>query len=73
MKGVRVVTLNNRILLFGGEDKQDEQFYGQVYADILEYSEMEGRWSRVGEMSRARVYHGAAVVDFDQFKTHCQQ
>ena len=42
------------------------------YADILEYLAVEGRWTRVGDLSQARVGHGVAVVDFDQFKPHCR-
>ena len=55
-------------LLSGGED---ERIY---YADILDFSDSEGeeKWTRVGEMSKARGDHGVSVVDFVDFKDHCQ-
>ena len=65
---VEIKTKIHSLSLLGGEDKNNNH-----YADIMEYSEVEEEWTRVGELSLARSYHGAAVVDFDQFKTHCQQ
>ena len=43
------------------------------YADIYEYSDTEGeeKWTKVGEMSKARSYHAISVVDFVNFKD-CQ-
>ena len=42
------------------------------YADIMEYSEEGGKWTRVGEMSKKRGYHAVSIVDFDEFKSYCQ-
>ena len=42
------------------------------YADIMEYSEGGGKWTRVGEMSQAKVFPGVTIIDFDQFKTFCR-
>ena len=55
----------------GGEDLGSLHFY----ADILEYSDLEGKekkWSKVGEMLLARADAGASVVSFDEYKDHCQ-
>ena len=48
--------------------------YRTDYADILEYSDSEGeeKWTRVGIMSAKRIAHGVSVVDFVNFKDHCQ-
>ena len=56
--------------LKGGKDKDVWTYY----ADILEYSdsEAEEKWTRVGEMSKARYFHAVSVVDFVDFKYHCQ-
>ena len=81
---VHVVTLNNRVLLFGekiiliccsliartyvgGRDKNMND-----YAEILEYSELEGeeRWIIVGKMKK-RAIHGVSIIDFDNFKDYC--
>ena len=56
--------------LLGGKNKDFKN-----YAEILEYSDSEGgeeKWTRVGEMSKARSYHAVSVVDFVSFKDHCQ-
>ena len=63
------MTIIIRLYLQGGmdEDRKD-------YADIYEYSDTEGeeKWTKVGEMSKARSYHAISVVDFVNFKDHCQ-
>ena len=53
----------------GGRDKKDH-----YYADILEYSDSKGeeKWTKVGEMSKASGFQGVSVVDFVNFKNHCQ-
>lgn len=79
MQEVRVVTLNNRVLLFGGLDNV-RLFFGDggedtdrnEYADILEYSDEEGKWTRVGEMSEKRNFHAVSIIDFNKFKDYCQ-
>ena len=82
--GVRVVTLNNRVLLFGEkiilicwplivctyEGGGDSNWNKR--AEILEYSDERGKWIRVGEMSEKRSFHAASVVDFNDFKNYCQ-
>ena len=42
------------------------------YSDILEYSEVEEKWTRVGEMSQPRVFGAVSVVNFDEYKKYCQ-
>merc|ERR1712227_1139809 len=58
MDGVGLVTLNNKVLLFGGLDIELNQ-----YVDILQFSHAEGEenWARVGAMSRPRGGHAHAV------------
>ena len=36
------------------------------YSDILEYSEVEEKWSRVGEMSHPRSLSAISIVNFDE-------
>ena len=40
----------------------------------MEYSDLEGeeKWTIVAKMTQARYSHGASVVDFEEFKNHCQ-
>ena len=83
MTGVRVVTLNNRVLLFGEKiisiclSLIIRTYVGgraggwnDHLAEILEYSE--GEWISVGEMSKKRSYHAVSIIDFDNFRDHCQ-
>ena len=44
------------------------------YADIMEYSdsEVEEKWTKVGEMSQSRAASGVSIVNFDEYKTYCQ-
>ena len=59
-----------KFYLKGGLDKDKKT----DYADILEYSDSEGeeKWTRVGKMTQARWYHAVSVIDFVNFKEHCQ-
>ena len=41
------------------------------YSDILEYSEVEEKWKRVGEMSKHRSSGAVSVVNFDEYKEYC--
>ena len=52
----------------GGEDNMN------YYADILEYSdsEVEEKWTKIGEMSKKRAYHAVSIIDFEKFKGYCQ-
>lgn len=88
MDGVGVVTLNNRVLLFGGmiiyreDGHKSLVFKGGLdielnqYVDILQFSDSEGEenWARVGAMSRPRGGHAHAVsiINFDNFKDFCR-
>ena len=79
MSGVRVITFNNRVLLFG----EWKHFIinvifltlarvsggsdgDQPYDDILEYKVGDG-WKEVGTMTKARGYHGLSVVSINDF------
>ena len=62
-----IITIN--LYLLGGRDKDRKN-----HADILEYSDSEEeKWTRVGEMYKARRYHAVSVVDFVNFKDHCEK
>ena len=50
----------------GGRDED-----GITHADIYEFSGSEEKWTRVGEMTDVRMYHAVSVVDFVNFKDHC--
>jgi len=69
MAGMQVVTLNNKVLLFGGTDIDYKS-----YADILQFSNSKGeeKWSRVGEMSQSRVYHAVSIVNSNDYTESCQ-
>ena len=84
MTGVRVVTLNNRVLLFGEEiiliscsliarayvgGKDNDR---NEHAEILEYSDSEGKWISVGELSKKRGAPAVSIIDFDNFKSYCR-
>ena len=86
--GVRVVTLNNRVLLFGEEIilicflSLIACTYVGGEDDLLEHVDnehaeileySEGKWTSVGEMSIERSHHGVSIIDFDKFKDHCRQ
>ena len=84
MTEVRVVTLNNRVLLFGEKiiltgwhnnsfvfkGGEDKKRY--VYAEILEYSNSEEKWISTGKMSKKRDSHAVSIIDFYEFEDHCQ-
>ena len=89
MVRLRVVSFNNRVLLFGEKiiltfNWVPVPIIINLYlsggsgnfrdADILEFSDSLGeeKWTRVGEMSKTRSQHGVSVVDFGNFKDHCQ-
>jgi len=60
MWGVRVITVDNRVLLFGGEDVGYEDS-----DEILEYKD--GRWRKLGTMKIATRFHGVSLVNSDEF------
>ena len=86
MKRVSVVTLNNRVLLFGEKiiylllincsytyvGGADK--YVNDYADILEYSDSKGKekWTQIGKMSKILSFHSVSIIDFYKFKDYCQ-
>ena len=51
-------------------DKYPEDY--SLYADILQFSEGEEMWTRVGEMSLSRSNHAVTTVNFNDFKKYCQ-
>ena len=63
------------VLSGGGNIIEGSYSYDELefnkYADILEYSDSEN-WTRVGEMSVARIGVAVSVVSFDDYKKHCQ-
>jgi len=60
LSGVRLITVNNRVLLFGGMDDGDEH-----NDDILH---VEGNsWSNLGTMTKGRSGHSLSVVNLADF------
>merc|ERR1712110_162339 len=64
MIGVRVNTVDNRVLLSGGYG------VGDYRADILEYGDGEG-WSKIGTMRDARSSHATSIIEFNEFEEYC--
>ena len=87
MDGVGVVTLNNRVLLFGEiiiyreDGHKSLVFKGGLdielneYVDILKFSDSEGEenWARVGAMARPKGghFHAVSIINVDNFKDFC--
>ena len=44
----------------------------EQYADILEFSDSEEKWTKVGEMAKPRAAAAVSLVDLDDFRYHCQ-
>ena len=71
---VSAVTLNNKVLTLG-EMLFLMLFYSikclffKGYADILEYSEVEEGWTRIGQMSTSKSSHAVSIVDYDSMTT----
>merc|ERR1712184_173992 len=75
MFGNRMVTLNNRVFIFGGEEEDLMQRQRRYYADILEYSdsEREEKWTKGGELSKPRKETEVCIVDiFDMNMKICK-
>ena len=81
MEGVRVITVDNRVLLFG-EWRQIIILTAQPTLtclaggsdrnprnEILEYKD--GRWEKIGTMNKAREYHGVSLINFNDFSDYC--
>jgi len=66
MYAVRVITVNNRVLLFGGED-DDEDMTWTGHEDIMEYNKNGDSWSELGTINKGRSYHGLSVVSIADF------
>ena len=58
------MTITEELNSKGGVDNRDFK----EYADILEFSDSEGKWTRVGEMAQPRAAAAVSIVDFDEFK-----
>ena len=50
----------------GGRDKNQNN-----YADILEYSEEEEKWTRVGEMSEKTSFQAVSIAEYSNFQKYC--
>ena len=83
LTGVRVINVNNRVLLFG-EWRQIIIIAAQPTLtcvaggtdtenrnrnEILEYKD--GRWDKIGTMNNAREYHGVSLINFNDFSDYC--
>ena len=67
LRSFKLDDIINSLYSKGGADKDTNH-----YADILDYSDMEGKWTRVRKMSEKRNFPAASIVEFDEFKDHCQ-
>ena len=45
--------------------------YETYIADILEFSDSEEKWTKVGEMAKSRQDHAVSIVDFEDLKNYC--
>jgi len=63
---VRVITVNNRVLLFGGW--AGDNYKGR--RDILEYRDGDN-WRKVGSMKNGRGYHALSRVNYNDFSDYC--
>ena len=86
LTGVRVITVNNRVLLFG-EWRQiiisrsmalytglfftgERDRYFNSRGDILEYKDGDN-WRKVGSMKNKRYFHAISRVNFNDFSDYC--
>ena len=76
--GIRGVSLPNGHFMVSGEDSSiSSMFYGTLlsiiiggfsdsehksFADVLDYDPDADKWTKVGEMAKARHYHGMSLV-----------
>jgi len=63
LQGVRLSTVDNRVLLFGGQN--DEDIYSE---DILEYKD---GWKKVGQLQNGRSYPELSPINFNDFENYC--
>jgi len=72
MSGVRVNTVDNRVILSGGfdDDEFDDDLEYNYNADILEYTHSDG-WRKIGTMRDGRGFHGTSLVEFKDFERYC--
>ena len=61
------MTIVINLYLSGGADNDYK-----YNADILEYSDSEEKWTRLGELSKFKGFNVVSIVDFVHFKDHCQ-
>jgi len=72
MSGVRVNTVDNRVILSGGFDEDTAtklQDYNTA-TDILEYTHGDG-WRKIGTLRDGRGFHGTSLVEFKDFERYC--
>ena len=83
LQGVRVITVNNRALLFGewrhifiltapsltlARVTGGWDGYNDKTREILEYNKDGDSWSKLGIINKGRGYHGLGVVSIADFK-----
>ena len=81
MYEARMVTLNNKVLLFGEMIILKLVYMNSINccmigsgSDILQFSDSEGeeKWTKIGEMSPSRAEQAVSIVDMNKFKKYCQ-
>jgi len=66
--GPRVATINNRVLLFGGEPFDG---WGVGTKDILEFNHETESWSVIGAMKWRKLFVSVSVVSIDDYEKWC--
>jgi len=72
MFAVRMATVDNRVLLFGGDSEWHTSNL-DFSSDILEYTGYNGYtdWRKVGALKTSRSYHGISLINFKDFDDYC--
>ena len=83
MYGLRVATINNRVLCFGNSRfviKEDSlRFISSggnsprgYRKDILEFNHESESWTGIGAMKEPKGLHAVSVVSFDDYEKWCK-
>ena len=82
LRGLRVATINNRVLSFGNSlflmkctykryFSTGGQYSGGYKKDILEFIPETESWTLIGEMKESKKYHALSVVSFQDYENDC--
>jgi len=65
VRGIRGVSISNKIILTGG-------YSGQYLDTVLEFNQETRDWKLVGHLSEPRDFHAASVVPLNEAAQYCQ-